>query len=351
MSKTDNMLSDIRPLIDGMKGHNYALPDCLKFIFEHIGAHDRLDFWNIAAVTGDTVAQVYNRNMSTRCEYCVTGYLAGPEHIAYVFDALGFAHEYARAHEIAADIPKYSRKIAEYIDKNVPVLVITNINDVDGWHSDVGTHCLVVGYDCGGQILKLLVGGTDIIDYKLDSGCRLDLVFTGEKQRDVTLEDIYKTAIMKMPYFLTLPERGGMCFGAAAYRAWADDIEAARFEAEDYPMWDNYGVYVCNLATNGGESTFIFKKLADLNPAYEELADIGAEIQKLLPAESPTGGRILLWIKLKELGAGMDMEAVKATMRDKAKRSEVAAVLRDYADRLDRALELIRKSAGIIRSR
>ncbi|MCL2776277.1 MAG: class I SAM-dependent methyltransferase [Oscillospiraceae bacterium] len=132
-----------------------------------------------------------------------------------------------------------------------------------------------------------------------------------------------------------------MYFGAEAYRKWADDIESGRFEDENLPLWENYGVYVCNLATNGGEPTYIFRKLADINPKYAELANIGEKIQKLLPAESPTGGRSLLWIQLDELDGGMDIGKVKMTMRNKENRSKVAAALRDYAERLDQAVDIM----------
>ena len=85
-----------------------------------------------------------------------------------------------------------------------------------------------------------------------------------------------------------------------------------------------------------------------MNQAYSYLASLGEKIQKLLPAESPTGGRSLLWIQLEELGGGMaqngamDKDMFRATMRDRGKRSKVAAALRDYASRLDRAVELLK---------
>ena len=83
-------IANNRPLLDGMKGHNYGLPDCMKFILECKGWGEKPDFWDIAAITGDTVAQVYNRNLTTSCEYCVSGYLARPENIKYVFDKTAF---------------------------------------------------------------------------------------------------------------------------------------------------------------------------------------------------------------------------------------------------------------------
>ncbi|MCL2814252.1 MAG: helix-turn-helix domain-containing protein [Oscillospiraceae bacterium] len=337
-------IANIRALLDGMKGHNFGLPDCVKFILERLGAGEKPDFWDIAAITGDTVAQVYNRRLTTSCEYCVSGYLAGAEHIEYVYDALGYGHDYITAEQFNANNDFYKPIIVETINQGIPVLVKTNLNDMPEWHSDVGTYCLIVGYDQGGQIIKLLFDGTETVDCILTGKNKMDLIFIGKKKREVTLEELYMKAIQKMPYWLTLPERGGLFFGAAAYRAWADDIEAGRFAGDDLPLWENYGVYVCNLATSGGEPTYIFKKLADMDQSYAYLAPLGEKIQKLLPAESPTGGRSLLWLQLEELGGGMDMKKVAKTMRDREKRAEIAAVLRDYARRLDQAVDLLNEA-------
>lgn len=335
------MITIKRPLLDGMQGHNYGLPDCIKFIFECKGQGERFDFWDIAAVTGDTVAQIYNHNLSTRCEYCVSGYLGNAEYFQYIFDTLGYKHEYIPAKYLNANPQLCIQKIVEMIDKDIPIIVKTNINDIPGWNSDVGTYCLIVGYDQEGQIVKLLVGGTDIIDYALTDENKMDLIFIGEKQREMGIEELYVKAINKMSYWLTLPERSGVFFGASAFRAWADDIDAGRFEDDSLRLWDNYGVYVCNLATSGGEATFLFKKLADMNQEYSYLESLGEKIQKLIPTESPTGGKNLLWIQLDELDGGMNMNKVKIAMHDKEKRSQIAKVLHDYAERLDQVVELL----------
>lgn len=342
------MLADIRSLIDGMKGHNYALPDCIKYLFERTGDFEQLDFWNLAALTGDTVAQVYNHNQTTFCEYCVSGFLGGPEYISGVFDMLGYAHEYVTAAQLSGRTAFYTRKITEYIDRGIPVLVKTNIKDIPAWDSDVGTYCLIVGYENDGSIVKLLVCDKTTIDCEIDDNSKLDLIFIGSKQRDVSLEEIYLQTIRKMPYWLTLPERDGMYFGAGAYRIWAGDIEAGRFSDDSIDLWGNYGVYMCNLATNGGELTYIFGKLAQLDPAFSELAVCGERVQKLLPAETPAGGRSRLWIQLEELGGGLDMSAVKLTMTDREKRAKLAAALRDYAERLDQAVTVIEEYINLL---
>lgn len=51
-----NLLAGRRALLDGMQGHNFALPDCLQYLFERTGAFGTLDYWNFAALTGDVCA-------------------------------------------------------------------------------------------------------------------------------------------------------------------------------------------------------------------------------------------------------------------------------------------------------
>jgi len=283
----------------------------------------------------------------------VSGYLAGPGYIAYVFGALGLDHEYVNARTVQSESDRYRKKIVDSINKGVPVLIVSNLNDMPVLHSDVGTHCLVAGYNNNGNVLQLLFGGTEPVDCPLSSLAKADFVFIGEKERDVTLEELYIGAVKKMPYWLTLPARNGMYFGAAAFRAWADDIEAGRFEDDKLAMWENYGVYVCNLATSPAIPTFILKKLARMNPAYSSLMATHDEIVKLFPSFKPDDitpdeSRDGLWSELEFIGGGMNLDAVKLTMRDKGKRAKVAAVLRNYANRLDKALDIISEVAAKI---
>ena len=289
-------ITNNRPLLEGMKGHNFGLPDCMKFLLECVGWGEKPDFWEIATVTGDLVAPIYNHNPTNGCEYCLSGYLSGPEFIKYVFDTFGYEHEYITAMQLNADNGKYIQKIVDMIDRDVPVLVKSNLNDIPEWKSDVGTHCLIVGYDHGGQIVKLLFDGTETVDCILTGDNKMDLIFIGEKQREVTLEELYIKSIQKMMYWLTLPESNGVYYGAAAFRAWADDIEAGRYEDDNLPLWENYGVYVCNFATSGGFPEVILVGLAEMNQSYSYLVPLAEKIQELLPNEGglKDGGRFII---------------------------------------------------------
>ena len=219
-----NLLAGRRALLDGMQGHNFALPDCLQYLFERTGAFGTLDYWNFAALTGDVCAQVYDRGRADGCEYCVSGYLAGPDYLSRVFGALGYAHTYAGRSDIRRVPDAFARRVAQTVDGGLPVLAVTNLHDIPGWESDVGTYCLVVGYDDGGRTLKLNVSGTDTLDCPLDGGC-LDLVFLGERQHEVSEREFLLACLRGLPHWLTLPAVGTKRFGAAAFRAWADDID------------------------------------------------------------------------------------------------------------------------------
>jgi len=343
MPKQANILPNMRVMMDGMKGHNYALPDCLALIWERLDENPKLTFWDFAAITGDTVSPVYNRKPSTRCDYCVSGYLAGKDYVARVFDAIGYEHEYVAAEQVSADKETYARKAMECIDKGLPVLVKTGPVDDPAWNYPiVTTYCLIIGYEDGGKTLLFVRDGDKPDKLDLSKAAMVDWVFVGKKLRDVTKEELYLHTIRNMAHWLTLPERDGMVFGAAALRAWADDIENGRHEDETVDLWNNYSVYVVNMATSGGLPTFLLWLLAEMDEQYAEYRDVAQTIQNLIPCEPPRGGKTVDWIRLEELGGGIEKPVTRDVLRDKDKRAKIAAVLRDRAERLDKVVEILK---------
>ena len=346
-SDGSGILPSIRGIFDGMKGHNYGLPDCLSFIWEHLNETVQPDYWDFAATTGDSVAMVYNRNLSSRDEYCVSGYLAGPEHIAHCFNVLGYGHSYVTAEQINADKERVLRQVKSCIDKGLPVLALTSLSAVPGWHSDVGDYCLIVGYE--EQALTLNIGIKDdsgwLIKYDVSGEIGMNFIFVGEKRREITMEDIYLGAAQKMTHWLTLPEWDGKCFGAAAFRAWADDIEGGRYEDESIDLWDNYGVYVCNLATSPGVPSFVFRELAEMNSAHARCMALHDEIGKIFPACLPDDcvpkgtGKDGLWTMLERFGGGL--YAKRKVLQSKNKCRKIAAALREYAGRVDEVVRML----------
>ncbi len=341
------MLPHLRDLCDGMQGHNFGLPDCLKFTFEHLGDFTDINYWDIAAVTGDTVAPVYNRNPSTGCEYSLSGYLAGEPYLKGVMDAFGYDYEYLTAQKAAENPSAFRDKVVEYIDQEILVTVVGCFKDVLSLHTDVSTYCVVVGYEEKGQILKL-ISGDKILTAGLDEVLTLNFLFIGNKLRQVTKEELYLRAVTKAADWLTLPEQNGMCVGTRALRAWAQAIEQGRYQNTQFNPWDDYGVYVCNIATTGFGYFGYFKKLAELSETYQECDAIFEKLFALTPWESKDGGRTMLWIELDNLDAGfnafhsdLDYEGVAATMKNPEKWAKVGVLLNDWADRLEQSAHLL----------
>jgi hypothetical protein len=161
----------------------------------------------------------------------------------------------------------------------------------------------------------------------------------------VTLDALYLDAVKRIPSWLTLPERDGMFFGTAAFRAWADDIEGGRYEDTATDLWADYSVYVCNVATTPALPYFMLKKLAEMRAEYADYLPLHDKISALFPAFKPDDmvvpddSKDGLWSELEHLGGGFNV--TRDVLCDKAKRGKIATVLRGYASRLDMAVELL----------
>ena len=172
----------------------------------------------------------------------------------------------------------------------------------------------------------------------------MDWIFAGDRLRDVTREELYLGAVKRIPSWLTLPERDGMFFGTAAFRAWADDIEGGRYEDTTTDLWVDYTVYVCNLATTPALPYFLLKKLADMSAVYADYLPLHDQLIALFPAFKPDDmvpddSKDGLWSELEHLGGGFNV--TREVLCDKVKRGKIAAALRSYASRLDQAVELL----------
>ena len=340
MKKEKNILDNVRGIINGSEGKNYGLPDCMAYLMESIGESKELNYWLFAGVTGDGLTQVYNKNNTTSCEYCVSGYLAGPLHTEYLFDAIGYDHSYVTSEQINSNKTIYLDKIISYIDKGVPVIVKTNLNTSPGFNTDVLTYFIYVGYEDYGKTLLFIREETaTIFKYDTTESIEQDWIFIGDKKRDTSYEEIIRNAVLKMPYWLSLPERNGMYFGAEAFHTWAKNIENGRYENEK-DLWANYGVYIANLATNAGNSgnePYIIKKFAEIDSRYKNMCD---QILKLYVSLSNQDGGV--WKALEELGGGFNV--TREVLCNKEKRTQIAMKLREAADCFDELVKILEES-------
>lgn len=336
----NNTLPDVRyPIADGMQGKNYVFCDCMAFIMERLG-ESQLDYWTFSWITGDGLTQIYNKNQTSFRECCVSGYRAGTEYIDYIFNAIGYDYEYVTAKQINADKERCIQKVKDCTDKGVPVLVMRRITSI----VEHGGFSLYIGYGDGGDTLLSVTDSNKINKYDTNAEINQDWVFVCAKKREIAYEDIIIGAVKKMRHWLTIPEENGICYGAAAFRAWADDVEAGRFDNEP-DLWANYGVYFANLATNSWANNIsdapyasLLYKFAQINPQFADMRDKIAEQFYIIGYGDGKGG---IWKELEELGGGFNLS--NETFQDIEKKTQIAKKLREATDCMEAIDQILQK--------
>ena len=341
-NKTENRLPTIRPFLNGDEGKNYGFDDCMAYLMECLNEDARLDYWIFTGISGDGYTMVYNRNHSNYCEYCIAGYTSGQELVSRVFNAIGYDYTYVDDKEINLKKSEYIKKLISYIDKGIPVLARTTLAATPA-DVDVRTYLTYVGYEDDGKTLLFKSDYDNLFCYDTSSTIKQDWIFPGEKIREVPFEKIVSNAVADLPRLMTLPEKDGQFFGSQAFRAWADDIEKGRY-GEKSDLWSDYGVYVCNLATNcmANNSTHapsVVNLLAQFSPQYSEMRTKIANLYFHMGHGDGVGGA---WRKLEDLEAGFNVKA--ETFQDKERCRKIVAVLRECADDMDEIVQTLQEA-------
>jgi len=193
-----------------------------------------------------------------------------------IFNACGYDAEFIFETALRANPEPHLQKLIAYIDRGIPV-----IRYWCGWHT-------CVGYEDGGKTLLCMTGNKEepyrVTSQELfegglahkDAFDSFGWIFVGEKKEQKDLRQLYRDAIYNLPRLLTTKTEG-YCFGAEAYRVWADEIESGKFEGmkpEEFDSWANYICYVCALATNSGGSQDFMRRAMRLYPDLTFLKDV-----------------------------------------------------------------------------
>jgi len=341
------IIPHIRPFTSDNAGENYWFNSAMRYVMECLGELD-YDYGFFAGLTGDNFTQFYPRNgnfSNNVMIYCaVSDCQMGADYATWVFDQIGYTCEYVARKELLANQAHYLQKIMAHIDRGLPVIC-----------SDWG---VFVGYEDGGQTLlflthewtepkRLHVCGDNFVENiphtENDRGHEFDdcdLIFIGEKKEQKDLATLYREAISRLPAQLT----GGtedFIFGAAAFRAWADDVENGKFDnilmREGDGTW-SYTNYVCVLATNGSCCFDFLQKAQELNPDMAFLSEIAALYRKIGD----------MWHRdkdcLEKLGGGFNISY--KTLTNAKKRAKIVAKIREFADVTDEILVLLKMYEG-----
>ena len=251
-----------------------------------------------------------------------------------IFAKVGYAAKYVLTNELCENKEMYLQTLMAYIDKGVPVITMG--------HGGISPYGVIVGYEENGKTLLYITGNKNeperisledaLSGYKYESGW----IFVGEKKETRPLAEIYREAIYALPKLLTI-NNDKYCFGAAAFRAWADDIENGYYESIEPDKFDHWGMYtnfVCVLATNGSCVHNFLLRAKALNPDMNFLDDVNKLYGRTAEIWNNDNGD-----DLEALGGGFNVTL--EVLQNKEKRKKIAAKIREAADCVDEVLRIL----------
>ena len=159
------------------------------------------------------------------------------------------------------------------------------------------------------------------------------LVFPGEKKQAPRLQDVYRKAIRRVPRLNAMPPRGGVSFGSQAFRDWASDLEAGKFDdlpTDRLDYWPHYGGYLVLYYTNVFGQHFTQRALE----ACPDLAPV-SEIRCIVEEMAKT-------CDFAAAGGGFDMKAER--LKDRKHMEPICRLIRQAAAFNDRVIDTILRS-------
>ena len=172
--------------------------------------------------------------------------------------------------------------------------------------------------------------------WKIDTTEKIDRdwIFIGEKTKQKEIKDIYREAVYQIPEWLNLPKnKNGVSFGIQAFRDWASDIEAGRYnslDVDNFDDWKDYTIYVCNFATNSGGSKCFLDKALEYNPDLTFIAEIINQYMKTKE----------LWNDLEAIGGAFNITL--DTLQDIDKRKIISSKIREFAECMEKVVDIIK---------
>lgn len=320
--QTNNLLSNIHKLVTWELGQNYQLNGCMAYIMECLGeAPTVFDYWFFGGLGGDNMVQIYDTK-GRRWLFCLSDVLNGEDYIGSLFEWTGYEYTYVNREMLNKNKSMYIETLNAYIDKGIPVLA-----------KGTTPHVVYCGYEENGETLLYLDGDSpEPRRLTVGDSIEQDWVFVGKKKFTPDMNNLYRESILRLKERLTKFETNHCLFGPAAFRRWADDIEGGIFDgwnSDDFEVWSDFTVYVCNYATNAGGCQSFFDKALELNPDMGFISDI-----KALYASTKK-----LWGQAEAIGGGFNVTL--EVLQDKQKRKLIADNIHEFAVCMDEVVKLL----------
>lgn len=352
--QSNNTIPNIHRLITDEKGENYWFNGCARYVMESLGEKD-YDYEFFAGLTGDVFAQYYPHG-----EYRgdgVSDYMLGEGPTWYLredatcyelcegekgfveqlFEKCGYTSTFVTNKELRKNTGMYLQTLMSYIDKGIPVIIHSFMFDA----APVG---VLVGYEEYGKVLLYITENSNepvhvpfekvLAGESPDETC--GWLFVGDKRKERPLAEIYRETIIALPKLLTT-DNDKFCFGASAFRAWADDIESGKFDTmkpEEFDQWTCHTSYVCGLATNCSCCHGFLERAQKLNPDMTFLSEVSRLYKRCAEMWNHDNGK-----DLEALGGGFN--CTLEALQDKPRRDRIVAKIREFADVTDQIVQVL----------
>lgn len=347
MESHSNTVPYIRRFVTNELGENYWFGGCGRYVMGALG-ETQYDYLHFAGLTGDVFAQAYAGGKFWGD--CVTDYrMHDPDAGAFIegiFHRCGYASVFVPETELRAHWGQYLQKLMSSIDRGVPVISNLFLQKFAPW-------AVLVGYENQGKILLYMTDNmtkpAEIPAAQLlsppvapphpaaEAGLR-GWLFIEEKVAEVPCSQLYRDRILTLPALLT-EKTDKYCFGAAAFRAWAEDVAAGK-GAENTPAafdaWFIHGTYVCNCATNACCCHEFLQRVMDLCPEMGFLRQVSALYRQMEGLWHGAGD------SLEALGGGL-FNLTLETLQNKERRERIAAKIQEMADVADEILDVLQQ--------
>lgn len=333
--RSNNLLPIIHRLITEEYGEIYRFNGSAAYVMECLGERE-FDYLFFAGLTGDVFAQHYKQpfaGVGVNVHYQVNG---DGRFFEEIFEKCGYSAAYVFSRDLRKKKDMYLKKLVAYIDKGVPVISTGYSDQPCG---------VFVGYEEYGKTLIYISDNNSEpqrISHDEAMGCGSDesgWIFVGDKQEEKKTAEIYREAIYALPELLTT-DSDKYCFGAPAFRKWADDVENGYFEQikpEEFDLQSMYVNFVFALAANGSRCADFLRRAKEFNPDMTYLDDIMLLYKRTADIWHNDGGN-----DLEALGGGFNitLEALQKPER----REKIAARIRECGDIIDEVVRILNEN-------
>lgn len=330
--RSNNLIPVIHRLVIEEYGEIYQFNGSAAYVMECLGEKE-YDYLTFAGLTGDVFAQHYRQpfvGQGVNSYYQANG---DGRFFERIFEKCGYSAEYVFSRDLFKDKDMYLKRLVACIDKGVPIIFTGYLDQPCG---------VFVGYEEYGKTLLYISGNNSEpqrISCDKAMGCGTDKsgwIFVGDKKEEKKTAEIYREAIYALPELLTT-DNDKYCFGASAFRKWADDVENGYFEQIQPGEFDSLSMYVnfvFALAANGSCCPVFLQRTIELNPDMTYLDDIIALYKRTADIWHNDGGN-----DLEALGGGFNitLEALQNPVR----REKIAARIRECGDIIHEVVKVL----------